>query len=184
MCLWCHREKMPVPPCPFQRWRHPSVPRCRRPHCHLHSLRPTTTPQAWRQMSLFTVNLYFGVTPPAAQAESGENNHCCGDDQNVSPCVRLRRSRRNCRRWRHGDGLFTARTIDLRSRIAGVALNVLAAERAGEFEFSHKFDWPQNVPASESLMPILNFHFRKVASATIQPPSFQIRRIQRLQILR
>jgi hypothetical protein len=41
---------------------------------------------------------------------------------------------------RHDDALLTGRTIDLRSRIAGVALDLLAALRAEEFEFSHKFD--------------------------------------------
>jgi len=35
--------------------------------------------------------------------------------------------------------LVAGRTIDLRSRIAGVALDVLAAARAGKLEFSHKF---------------------------------------------
>src|SRR5208282_5624884 len=117
---------------------------------------PFTRPQrhqAWRQMTLFAVNPYFGVTPPDAEAESGENNHRCDDDQSISQCARLGGSRRNCRRLRHGDGLFTGRTIDLRSRMTGIALNVLAAERAGEFEFSHKFYWPQNVPASELLTP-------------------------------
>jgi hypothetical protein len=37
----------------------------------------------------------------------------------------------------------------LRSRIAGVALDLLAALRTEEFEFSHKFDWLPNVPAFE-----------------------------------
>jgi hypothetical protein len=41
---------------------------------------------------------------------------------------------------RHDDDLFAGRTIDLRSRIAGVAQDLLDALRAEEFEFSHKFD--------------------------------------------
>jgi hypothetical protein len=35
---------------------------------------------------------------------------------------------------------MTGRATDLRSGIAGVALDLLAALRAGEFEFRHKFD--------------------------------------------
>jgi hypothetical protein len=33
--------------------------------------------------------------------------------------------------------------------MAGVALDVLAALRAVEFEFRHTFDWPQNVPVPD-----------------------------------
>jgi hypothetical protein len=54
------------------------------------------------------------------------------------------------RRWlRHNNELFARRAIDLRPRIANAALNVLSALRAGEFEFSHKFYRPQNVPVSD-----------------------------------
>ena len=49
---------------------------------------------------------------------------------------------------RHDDGLLAGRAIDLHSRIAGVALDLLAALRTVEFEFSHKFYWPRNAPAS------------------------------------
>jgi hypothetical protein len=41
------------------------------------------------------------------------------------------------RRLRDDNPLVAGRTVDLRSGIAGIALNVLAALRAGEFEFSH-----------------------------------------------
>jgi hypothetical protein len=38
----------------------------------------------------------------------------------------------------HNDDLLAGRTIDLISRKAGVALDILATLRAGEFEFSHR----------------------------------------------
>jgi hypothetical protein len=38
----------------------------------------------------------------------------------------------------HDDGGFAAWTGDLRSCVSRVAQNVLAASRAGEFEFTHK----------------------------------------------
>jgi hypothetical protein len=38
----------------------------------------------------------------------------------------------------------------LRSRIGGVALDVLTASRAGELKFSHKFYWPSNAPVSDT----------------------------------
>jgi hypothetical protein len=49
--------------------------------------------------------------------------------------------------WR-GDEPFAGRTIDLDSGIAGVALDVLAASRAGEFEFSHILSWLKMSPTT------------------------------------
>lgn len=44
------------------------------------------------------------------------------------------------RHWRHDDWLFAARTVNLLTRIAGVALNVLPALHTVELEFSHKYN--------------------------------------------
>jgi len=52
-------------------------------------------------------------------------------------------------RLRHDDGLVAGRTIDLRSRIASVALDLPAALRTEKFEFSHKFYWPREMPVSD-----------------------------------
>jgi hypothetical protein len=47
----------------------------------------------------------------------------------------------------------------LHAYIADVALDVLAALWAGEFEFSHKFYQPQGVPTSELVTLTSNFFF-------------------------
>jgi hypothetical protein len=101
-------------------------------------------------MSGQDMNPDFRITKPADDNESRESNHRCHDDQNLSQCLRFHRNglrAGGARRWRHDDNLLADRTIDLPARIAGVALDMLAALRAEELEFSHKFYWPQNVPA-------------------------------------
>jgi hypothetical protein len=50
---------------------------------------------------------------------------------------------------RHENEVFAGRTIDLCPRIAGVALDVLAALRAGKLEVSHKNYQTQNPPVSD-----------------------------------
>jgi hypothetical protein len=56
---------------------------------------------------------------------------------------------------RHNDGLLADRTVNLISRIAGVALDVLTALRTEELEFSHKFYWPQDAPVSDMTRDLL-----------------------------
>ena len=48
-----------------------------------------------------------------------------------------RRSGGRMRRLWHDDGLLARRAVDLRAGIARITLDVLAALRAGKFEFSH-----------------------------------------------
>jgi hypothetical protein len=84
------------------------------------------------------------ITKPAANDKSAENQHRYGDEQTISQRARIRVNRRlssghGTRRLWHNDGLFANRTINLHSGIIDVALDVLAALRTGEFEFSHKF---------------------------------------------
>ena len=93
---------------------------------------------------------------PAKPAETGKNNHRNGNDQDSSQCPRLRPAGVT-RHLRHEDGLLADRTIDLRSRIAGVALDLLAALRAGELEFNHKFYWPRNVAGSDMTWDLVRF---------------------------
>jgi len=63
------------------------------------------------------------------------------------------------------DGLFTGRTIDVRSSTTVIALNILAAKRTGEFKFSPKCYWPQNMPFEPPIAS--SFHAnRSMALAT------------------
>src|SRR5665213_412029 len=102
--------------------------------------------QTRRELSAQNTHLYFRVTIPATDNKPGKNNHCRSDDQNISPGARFGWSRLRAgklssrlRNWRRDDDLLAGRTIDLFSRIARGALDILAALRAGEFEFSHGF---------------------------------------------
>ena len=106
----------------------------------------------------------FRATQPAGGNESRQQQHRCGDDRKIwqSPglCWNWRLDGGRAGQWpfrrprgavlprgkvgwrgRHNDGLLTGGTIDLRPGIASVALDLLAALRAEEFEFSHKFYW-------------------------------------------
>ena len=87
------------------------------------------------------------VAEPAGGDECGENNYRAGDEQDITPCSRLRGKRRLSGRhpgtlilW-CGNGPLAGRAVDLRSGIAGVALDLPAASRAEEIEFRHEFCW-------------------------------------------